>query len=402
MCVTNESIEYLLKSTAVVIDNEINKENSGIVKLIKELEESGTIFVKLAEINPEIKSYSNASFIILDWKLSDAENDSRLPEGVEFGSEERRLEQKEVLDFIKELTKNFYIPILIFSTESSDTIKRNLIATGELAHAVETGRIGVFRKSDLVGGKVKEHLTDWLNGNLSAQLYKHFDGIIQETKHKFFNEFDNCNANWPSFVYNTIALDKPVDIDLEFQYFILSAFTNRIESKKFETKYRPDVQLNRQEIIKVYSSIKFLSYSQSQPTGANCGDIYCQINDDGKFSDKFMLNITAPCDMRKEKKLFIFGLAANEGSNPKHIDKICEHTVFQFLNYDRVIFNFDSFDRIVIEDNKLITLSVGENLIKYKRLGKLLHPYITNIQDRFSYYITRRGFTRPPKYNKEP
>lgn len=398
MCVANENIESLLKSTAIVIDNEIYKEDSGIVKLIKELEEAGTIFVKLAEINPEIKAYSNASFIILDWKLSEAETDIELPEEVQVGSEIQSSERKKVLDFIKELTKNFYIPILIFSTESSDIIIRNLIEIGELAHAVETGRIGVFHKSDLAGGKVKEHLTAWLNGNLSAQLYKHLDFIIQETKHKFFNEFDNCNANWPSHVYNTIKDDNPVDLDIEFQEFILSVFSSRIEAKRFEADLNCDCQLSREEILKIYNSIKFVSYEACQPEGIHSGDLYCMLDDKGKKSNYYAINITAPCDLRKKKLLFIKGKAKNGEIDWDKHDTVKVHTIYQILDNDCIIFDFDEYERILIEDKEKVTLKHSKNSRTWQRVGRLLHPYITNLQDRFSHYLIRRGATKVPRY----
>lgn len=396
MCVTNENIGYLLKSTAVVIDNEINNENSGIVKLVQELEELGTIFVKLAEIKPEIKAYSNASFIILDWKLSESEQ--QFPEGVNVGAEVQRSDQEKVIDFIENLTNNFYVPILIFSNESIETIKESLAIKDNLAHAVETGRIGVFHKSDLAGGKVKEHLTNWLNGNLSAQLYKHLDRIIQETKHKFFNEFDNCNANWPSHVYNTIKDDNPVDIDIEFQEFILSVFSSRIEAKKFEADLNCDCELSRDEILKIYNSIKFVSYEDCQPDGIHSGDMYCMLDDKGQKSHYYAINITAPCDLRKKKLLFIKGKAKNGEIDWDKHDTVKVHTIYQILNNDCIIFDFDEYERIIVEGNDKIELSHSKTNRTWKRVGRLLHPYITNLQDRFSHYIIRRGATKVPRY----
>lgn len=383
---TNEKISLFLKSTAVVIDDEIDLPQSKIAKLVKRLETEGTLFVKLKDIQDDIYSFANVSYIILDWKLEISNLNSSLS-----GSALSNYYRERVIEFIKKITQTFYIPILIFSAESVNLIQERLSNVEMLKHALDTGRISVYNKEDLISKNVKKQLNSWLIKNQSAQLFKHLDRIIKSTEHKFFNEFDLCNPKWPNFVYNTISKDSPVDINGEFQEFLLTSFSSRIQTEKFDSKFLKHCKLSPQDILKIYSSIKYLSYDANLPDGAYCGDIYKgELPDD---QDKYIINITAACDIRKNKCLIIKGKSIST-KNFNKIDKVSEHTIFHINNHDSIVFNFNNYERLKL--NNINEISVGP--IKYKRIGRLLHPYITNLQDRFSRFLIRRGSTKNPKY----
>lgn len=384
----NEKLSLLLRSTAVVIDDDIDSKESSISKLITKLEAEGILFVKLKDVRDDIDSFSNVSFIILDWKLEQPDSTLGL-----FGSALTSFYRERVVEFIKKITRTFYIPILIFSAENVDLIKEQLNNADALKHALETGQIGVYNKTDLLSKNVKKQLNLWLEHNQSAQLFKHLDRIIKSTEHKFFNEFDLCNPRWPNFVYNTIAEDKPVDINGEFQEFLLSSFSSRIQTEKFDGKFSKRCKLLPQDILKIYSSIKFLSYDANLPDGAYCGDIYR--GELPKNQDKYIINITAACDIRKGKCLIIKGNCVSTKNFDK-IDKVSEHTIFHINNHDSIVFNFNNYERQKLKNINEIIVSE----IKYKRIGRLLHPYITNLQDRFSMFLIRRGSTKNPKYYK--
>lgn len=394
MVVTNEKIKLLLNSTAVVIDDEIEREGAQINTLIEELEKQGTLFVKLPKIEIQnIEALSNVAFIILDWEFN--ENVCELPAGVSLGPEIVENAHDKTVDFIKQITSKYYFPILIFSQQSCENIKSRLENDENLNHCIDTGRIGIFHKQDLIPNKVIDYLNSWLTENLSAHLFIHLRNIIGNTQHQFYNEFDECSVDWPNHVYNNLNQDRPVDIDHEFQEFVLTALASRISPTKFGATFKQTSDLSRNEILKIYSCIKFINYNIDQQIGVSSGDLYRKINQDGSFCDDYIINITAPCDLRKDKKLFLHGEAYNCEVDFESIDKVKEHSIFQICDNDCIKFRFDSFERIKIKDN-------GDKIIKedekWVRIGRVVHPYITNLQDRFSHYIVRRGVTRTPKY----
>ena len=382
---TQDALSKLLKGIAVVIDDEIDSAQSKIVQLVNDLEAEGVLFVKIKDVNEGITSFSKASFIILDWVL-----ESLKDVGALVGAELMSFNRARVIEFIKKISEQYYIPLLIFSTESVEAIKQQLIDVG-ITHALDTGRISVFNKTDLISNNVKDQLNLWLKQNQSAQLFKHLDRVISTSEHNFFNEFDLCNPRWPNHVYNNIAADNPADIDGEFQEFLLTSFSSRIQTEPFNGEYINECELSSEDILKIYSSIKFLSYNGAPPIGAYCGDLYSGARN-GK--DVYLLNITAPCDIRKGKFLLLRG----EGKETREFDKkdkVLEHTIFQIYGKDSIVFKFDSYTRRELEDMNVV--DDGDGII-YERIGRLLHPYITNLQDRFATYLIRRGFTRTPQY----
>lgn len=383
-----ESISALLKGTAVVIDDEIKQPQSQIKQIIAELEKEGLLFVELTDIKDDITAFSNISFIILDWKL---ENSTlALPHTT--GSELAKFYRQRVIDFIKSIADNYYVPILIFSSENVELIRNELMNNQNLEYALKSGRISVYNKSDLLSKNVIKQLNKWLKLNQSAHLFKHLESLINKAEHKFFNEFDLCNPKWPNFVYNMIAKDSPADINGEFQEFLLTSFSSRIQVEEFKTKYLKKCSLKRDEILKIYSSIKYVAYDSNLPDGAYCGDIYFGTDNDSK-EETYYINITAPCDIRKNQFLLLKGTACATKKFDK-IDKISEHTVFQINNQDSIIFSFNKFSRHKAKSINEISI----NNASFRRIGRLLHPYVTNLQDRFSRFLIRRGQPLNPKY----
>lgn len=121
---TNEKLQSFLSSTALVIDDEIIDENSTISKIVLELESQGTLFVKRRELTDAVESFSNISFIILDWDLTKKEEIESLPPGVSLGSTLLESKKEEIISFIKTVIKNYFIPVFIFSREDVEDIKK--------------------------------------------------------------------------------------------------------------------------------------------------------------------------------------------------------------------------------------------------------------------------------------
>lgn len=117
-----------------------------------------------------------------------------------------------------------------------------------------------------------------------------------------------------------------------------------------------------------------------------------------KKSSHYAINITAPCDLRKKKLLFIKGKAKNGEIDWEKHDSVKVQTIYQILDNDCIIFDFDEYERIIVEAKDEVALMHGKHCRQWKRVGRLLHPYITNLQDRFSHYLIRRGATKVPRY----
>lgn len=387
----NEKLQNFLSSTALVIDDEIVDEASTISGIISELERRGTLFIKRRELLEHLDSISNIAFLILDWDLVKTEEKAKLPEGVFLGEALLNDQKEKVRNFVKSVISRYFIPIFIFTRENVETIKSYLSDEETIKEAIDKNRIFISNKSSLENEKVITTLNDWLNNSMAVYTYKILEESIENAKHRFFNEMYACHPNWPCHVYQTLKNDNPADINADFQEFLMSSYTSTIDPIEFNHDgFDQYVDLDDTEILKIYSKIKFFYYKDEWKIGPHPGDIYkIDDNDDG---NEFYINVSASCDMRGGQYYFIRGKTTEDFE-----EKICLYIIRKIMDKQAVCFDFRNTKIIKPKQNyNLISLGEKKNLKNYKRIGRLLSPYIDVLQDKFSQYITRTGVLRDP------
>lgn len=387
----NDKLQNFLSATALVIDDEIADETSTISGIIAELEKHGTLFIKRRDLLDSIDSISNIAFIVLDWDLTKEEEKSALPAGVSLGATLLSDNKSKVRDFIKAVLNKYFIPIFIFTRENIDSIKEYLEAQEIIKEAINKNRIFLSNKSSLEDEQVISSLNEWLNTSMTVYIFKIMDEAIENAKHRFFNEMYTCDPNWPCHVYQTLKNDKPADINSDFQEFLMTSYTSTIEPIKFDNAgFNKSVTLDESEILRIYSKIKFLAYKEDWNIGPHPGDIYEIDNDD---KTEFYINISASCDMRGSQYYFVRGKVVDD---PK--EKTCLYIVKKVMNRQAVCFDFRNVKIIKPQqNNNVICIGDKSNQKIYKRVGRLLSPYINALQEKFSHYITRTGVLREPE-----
>ena len=129
----------------------------------------------------------------------------------------------------------------------------------------------------------------------------------------------------------------------------------------------------------------------------SCGDLFkvekSQSNETTEFT--YYLNIRAQCDLRSKKLVYCLkgrvvdetkinkkgGFPVDEG----HFLEKINHSVVPFLDGGKIIEFL--FRNMKIQEWKDL---------KENRVGRLLPPYITRIQQRYSLYMQRQGLPRIP------
>ena len=387
---TNEKLQSFLSSTALVIDDEIIDESSTISKIVLELESQGTLFVKKRELTDSVESFSNISFVILDWDLTKKEEKDSLPPGVSLGAALLTSKKEEIINFIKNVIKNYFIPVFVFSREAVEDIKKCLVADEQLKLAIEKSKIFICNKNSLQNGQVIDSLNDWLNNSMAVYTFKIMDGSIEKAKHRFFNDMFECDPNWPCHVYQILKKDNPADINSDFQEFLMTSYVSTIEPIAFNAAgFDKQVTLDGEQLNKIFSKIKFLSYALDSNIGLHSGDIY--FNDEEEKTE-YIINVSAACDMRNKRAYFVFG---EETSSPKTHDIVCTHTIKRILGKKGIEFHLNDAELLNIGENvNEINIQRKGKVKIYKRVGRLLNPYIIALQNKFSSYITRVGVFR--------
>lgn len=397
MCTRSKILKLFSKKIALIIDDQIADEESQAFKIKREFEDAGMIFATYKSIPAEIQweGLSDISFALIDWNLrEDRIEDLGIP--TTYGiSTLKKEEEDSLIRFITELMSKYLVPIIIFTQEDTEYVRRKL--EHSIRSFLDQGQVIVHHKNELVRQSVEEVLYKWCNNNPSVYTLISISNSINCAKIDMFTELGLLDSKWPVTVYKTIEADQPEDINQEFAEFILSSLVGRIEYPSFD-KFVLDKPYDpvEEEIINIYSSAKLFKY-KTQPAASYSGDLYInkQNGQDGP-PDKFLLNITAGCDIRGNKHLYIKGRACdsiNYQDGVGIVNKSVSNYVPMLCGNKCVEFQF----RTYCSKNKksdMSTITIGE--IEYQRIGRLMHPYITEIQERFSSFICRHGNIRHP------
>ena len=435
-------VEELFKGIAVIIDDEINDETSPIFKIKKLIEQRNIPVLTYTEV-PRleiIEALSNVSFIVLDWEYLDSsfqtdmgEERIAIPATLHDDAEEN------LIKFIDGVINKIFVPTFIFTGHDSEKIKSKL-KENDLWKEGNPNRIFIKQKADLDSEeKLFTSIKEWLKEMPSVYVLKEWEKTFNKTKNEMFLDLYGYSPYWVKIVWDTLKRDS-IDNQAEFGEFVTRNFVNRIEGYQFDEEcLNTEKSFSQRELQTVIEGERYISY-RSQPLQAYTGDLI----KDGKY---YYLNIRAQCDLArpdqqgeydptlycvKGKKLKNKDIATEDikitedgklsfGVGKEYtldeLKTICndinelKKVNNKFRNHRNGIF-FNKGDLLGKRPEIIIACIAGENAIKFdlkeiiplsykeymgKRIGRLLPPYITKVQQSSSQYIVREGLMPVPE-----
>ena len=428
-------VEKLFNGIAVIVDNEIEKKTSAIYK-IKQLIEAKNIPVAVFSEIPQldvIPALASASFVILDWDYTNGELEVEEGERVTIPGGLVENEEERLIEFIKKLLTDVFVPVFIFTAKQPDTVIDSL-KEASLWDDKKTNRIFVKQKIDVdTEEELFSAITEWIKKMPSAYVLKEWERVLRETQNAMFNEFYSYSPNWAQIIWNMLKEDS-IENQQEFGDFVTRSLQNRIQNYSFdEASIQSDTPPNIEELRKVVEGERYLSYME-QPAQAYTGDLF-------KDGSKYYLNIRAQCSLAREadpvvycirgKKLKSKDIVSEDirlttkrelvFSAKKHfsLDQMCEicqdaEKLAEFNRHFSKHRNSIFFRKGTIlerDDKVIIGCVAGEEAIQFdmdlevlnfnawkdKRIGKILPPYITKIQQKCAVNMVREGVTPLPK-----
>ncbi len=442
-------VKKLFKGIAVIVDDEIGKPDSSIVQIRKHIE-SQNIPVATYEEIPNcdiIPSLSNAAFVILDWEYKNGTLaiDISSGERVTFASSELQTSQKEkLIEFLKKLIDQTFVPVFIFTLHSEDSIKSSLQDNG-LWIDNKPNRIFIKRKNDIdTSEKLFSEIENWLKEMPSVYVFKEWEKVVSKNKDEMFLELYKFSPNWVKVIWDMLKEDVEKEFIYEFGTFITRTLNNRITSYSFdETFIKNDTKVEPKELLQVLEGERYFRYRE-QPQQAYTGDLF-------KKGKKYYLNIRAQCDLSREEDPVLYCIEGEKlGRNrivKDHIKMTPEGKItfgdessfllteilpmfgdegkiedlnskLEELNKkfrkhrDSVFYRKGSFlernDKVIIScvnGEEVIEFGLGICLIKFKdfkekeikRIGRILPPFITRIQQKCAQNLVREGITPVPE-----
>lgn len=393
-------IQSLFNGIAVVIDDEVNKENANINKLIDQISERNIPYLSFPEI-PTVemtKHFEGISFVLLDWRLTTEDASQYLDEGVRLPAALKEVDASKNIEFLKQLKEVTFTPVFIFTNEEKQTVIDQLKEHG-LFDDSKPNFIFVENKANLTeDSQLFAAIETWVKATPSVYVLKQWEYEHNTAKNKLFWDFYERSPIWPQILWDNFKRDG-ANSSHELSEIITRNLYSRLSPFDFEetllevSAAREHIDTN--ELRSVLEGERFIKATQLKASDIFTGDVFREERNEGEeVKYTYWLNIRAQCDLVRDSNPDLYCLKGRVVSES-------EESNVAFVNGE---FREKKNHVIVscIDDGKIIEFLFYDlkikkwNSIKDKRIGRLLPPYITRIQQLYSIYFQRQGIPRNP------
>ena len=391
----------LYNGIAVIIDDEIEADGTEIKDLVDQIQTQNFPCVKYTELPnlDSIKHMEAISFLLLDWNL----NPSGLSvkdtmKGVKPGATAKAGGVKESIEFLKELKKNIFAPIFIFTNEDPGPIINKLIKE-KLYDELGQNSIFVKNKKELIGGKFFDEITSWLKESTSVYVLKEWDREYKRAKNQLFGDFYNMNPAWPRILWDNYGSDG-VNPSSELGEVISKNLHTRMAPFAFDEnviKKEGGEEPDRSELRKVLMGERFIRNERLDMASISTGDLF-------KIDKTVYVNIRPDCDCIPDRKneesqlddVVLYLLRADPLGPSKESEAYdVDYGLFAEQDNNSTVFCMYDEKTYSVRFKNLFQWRWGE--IKEERKGRLLPPYITRVQQRYALYLKRQALPKTPE-----
>jgi hypothetical protein len=385
-----------IKGIAIVIDDQIGDEYVNITKILDQLEKKYIPCIKLQSIPADeyLENLHGISFLILDWDLAGGAIDiEQLQQGVRLPDTVKEADQEKTMQFIDYIKDKCFAPIFILTNHSPDDIvpklkDKNIIVDGK------PNFVFVKSKSEVVSGELLSEIVTWIKGNPSVYVLSEWEREYFKAKNKMFSDFYNMSPGWSKVLWETFAIDG-VNKSLSIGNVIGRNLQSRMSPYEFDGDVFDSCEYsaNKEETRSVIQGERFVMSSELHDDSTTTGDVFC-------IDKKIFLNIRPECDCVPGRQndgadVDLYLIKGSPISHPKEQtlfdsmrgliqEKEVSATIFCMYKNKSYEFFFKNLQIVKWLD------------VKEKRVGRLLPPYITRIQQRYSHYLQRQGMPRIP------
>ena len=423
-------VEKLFKGIAVIVDDQINEKGSSISNIRLLLEEKN-IPVLVYDDVPSVEivdSLNNVAFIILDWEyISTALLNEFQDERVSIPAGLKDEKEGQLLNFIKEIITKIFVPIFIFTALDPEKIKSTL-RENQLWSDVHPNRIFVQQKENLNSAdNLFGAIEAWVKEMPSAYVLKKWEQTFNKAKNGMFLEMYSYSPNWVKIIWDMLKRDS-AENQQEFGEFVTRNLINRIDDMNFDEEYL-DVprDITAEELAGVIEGERYITYKE-MPNQAYTGDLFYK-------DDTYYLNIRAQCDLSRKPNPELYCIKGQLLTDADIVTEDIKLTTDGKLSFSSdKMYSLEELYEVCKSEDKIgefnqnfinhrdgrffsngvilergpeviIACVAGKKVIKFRmdiknmkfnqlkeyRIGRILPPYITRIQQRCAQHIIREG-----------
>lgn len=375
-------IVKLFSGVGVVIDEAIFEEcdtPNGIQQISESLQEMDIPVLEYDELpNDSVSQFHSISFVILDWNLS---GERPIPEAT----------INDNIDFIRRFKESCFAPIFIFSDEDPHDIQVKLEE-----NELYTNNCPIFikRKDELdTTEKLFSEIENWLKHTPSIYVLKEWEKAIREAKTKMLWALSSIHSAWPVVLTKAIQ-DDGGDEPSELMRLLQNNLSYRLEYPQLDVDILgSEVNgVGKDELRNLLECERFIPQA-NLPNHPFAGDIFL-------IEGSYYLNIRPDCDIIRspnDKKMYLLK------------GKVVDETKINTEDKDAIIFDSGEFLEkknncyVAFIEGKIFNFSLRDikmekwKDIKDNRIGRLLPPYITKVQQKYAAYLQRQGLPSIPE-----
>lgn len=395
----------LFKGIAVVIDDELDVAGSQIVQIREGIEAGGGYVVPLTELPQEETDFENfrgASFFIMDWQLHGgavADEDGEIHSvAIPAGLAKKQLEEK--IGFLKKLGIHRLAPVFIFTAEPIEVVTAALEGDEDLHYQKDIpSHIFVMNKGDVIQSGIFAVLHQWVEKTPSALVLKTWEREYERAKNALFVDFYSKSIYWPALLWQTFVDDSIPPSD-ELGRLITRILFSRMTPFHLDmAAFLPELEQHRLKdqkgyrdmLLKVLEGERFVRKEGLHVDSIAPGDVF-------KYKGKYWLNIRPDCDcvIREGEADIELYLLKGEKAGASVLAEInVERGLFQEKDAESIVFSMVDGESVVFKFKDIYLEKWSEK--RAKRIGRLLPPFLTRVQQRYSSYLQRPGLPKIPK-----
>jgi hypothetical protein len=392
----------LFQGIAVLIDDELEVSGSSIGLIKAQIQAAGGYVVGLTELpakTTNLANFAGASFFLLDWNLWSAQVGVTEGSGVTIPHALKAQHIADARAFLSRLRLNRCVPVFVFTNENLDAVRAELAKDPELFEPDQPSHILVKSKQEVVEKGVMAVLHEWVQTIPSAFVLKRWEVEYDQAKNQLFADFYRSSVYWPAVLWQTFQQDGVPASDELGRLIGRNLFSRmspfQMDMTQFAGELAAYSQANperyRADLMRVLEGERFVPSDRLHGDSINFGDLF-------KKSGKYYVNVRPTCDCvpragNADPALYLLkGEALGPSALNGKLDR--DRGLLKERDDEAAVFAVDGGKTIVFKLKELQQLPWSE--LKAQRVGRLLPPFATRIQQRYAAYLQRPGIPRIP------
>lgn len=398
-----KELRQLFNGVAVVIDDQVEEPGTEIAAIVRQIHDGGGKVIAMTDLphrDYDFSNFTGVSFFILDWQLHQtlAADGADLAQ-VRYSEAFLRNELHRKILFLKRIMEHRLAPVFIFTTSDLDAVKEALL-DAELYADGDHSHIMVSAKSDVIHRRVFDVLVHWIHERPSAYVLKTWEREYEKAKNAMFKDLYTKSVDWPVLLWKTFRHDDlPASDELGrlITRIIFSRMTPfHLDLEQFVGNEAPQDEAAtteyRKKLLAVMEAERFVPVDGLHEDSIAPGDVFKMPQ------GKYLINIRPDCDCivragNEALELYLLeGSVLTSGQLPEMLD--LGRGVLQEGDAQVAVFGMYK-ERTIVFNMKELTKKPWSEL-KARRIGRLLPPYLTRLQQRYASYLQRPGLSRIP------